>query len=278
MKRVLIVGAKGMLGQEMAKLFIKSHELFAWDLDDIDITKISEVNIKLSVLSPDVIINCAAYNNVDKAEEELEIAILLNGRAVSYLAEVANKMGAILVHFSSDYVFDGKNKEGYKEDDTPNPISAYGKSKLVGEDMAKIAQKHYIIRLSRLFGNMGSGAAVKKSFVDIMLELGKVKNELDIVDEELSSPTYAPDLAKAVKFILENNLPFGIYHSSNSGACTWKEFSEEIFRLANLNVKINSISGNKFSRLAKRPMYSVLLNSKLPAMRSWQNTLEEYLK
>lgn len=276
--KILIIGAKGMLGQELVKVF-NDQEVIAWDREDCDITNKEDIQAKIREQKPNVIINAAAYNNVDKAEEEKDIADKLNGYAVGYLAEAAKEIGAVMVHYSTEYVFDGQNKKGYKEDDRPNPISAYGTSKYLGElELAKFADKYYLIRLSRLFGKMGEGEGVKRSFVDTMVELSKTKDELDVVDEEVSSPTYAPDLARLTRNILEGNYEFGIYHGANRGACTWYEFALDIFKILEKDIKINPVPGSKFPRPAKRPAFGVLLNTKLPEARTWQEALWEYLK
>jgi dTDP-4-dehydrorhamnose reductase len=276
MKKILILGAKGMLGKELARVF-DACEVLVWDLKELDITNEAQAMKKIGEARPDVVINAAAYNAVDKAEEEKEKAEMLNGRAVGFLARAAKNVGAIFIHYSTDYVFAGDQKEGYAENDASAPISAYGASKLSGEKEASGAGKFYIIRLSRLFGKMGDGQNVKKSFVDAMLDLGRVKKELDVVDEELSSPTYAPDLAERIKYVLDNRLPYGIYHAANAGACTWAEFAKEIFKQAGMDVTVRPVSGEKFPRPAKRPQFSVLLNTKLPPMRSWQEALGEYI-
>lgn len=275
--KILILGAKGMLGQELSRVF-GGQDVAAWDFEDLDITNETAVREKVTALRPEIIVNAAAYNNVDKAEEEREKARLLNGYAVGFAARTAKEVGAIFVHYSTDYVFDGQSRTGYREDGTPNHISVYGASKFLGETEAQKADKFYIIRLSRLFGKMGGGLSVKKSFVDIMLDLAQKKDKIDVIDEEMSSPTYAPDLAKRTKYILESNLPYGIYHAANSGACTWYEFAKEIFRLAGKDVIINPVSGDAFPRPARRPKYSILLNTKLPPMRPWQEALFDYFK
>jgi len=274
--KVLILGAKGMLGGELTRVF-GDKDVVAWDIEDLNITSEAEVMEKISALHPDVIINAAAYNNVDKAEEEKEKAGMLNGRAVGFLAQAANAANAKFVHYSTDYVFDGEKKDGYVESDAPNPVSAYGASKFLGETEARGAKKYYLIRLSRLFGKMGTGAAVKKSFVDIILDLAKTKKELRVVNEELSSPTYAPDLAERTKYILENNPPYGIYHAANSGSCTWYGFAEEIFRLKGIKINLTEAESGEFPRKALRPKFSVLLNTKLPPMRDWREALRNYL-
>lgn len=273
--KVLILGAKGMLGQELVKVFGNGHEVTGWDREEIDIIRNADCRIKIAELEPELVINAAAYNNVDGAESESEVANKINGYAVGYLAATCKELNISLVHYSTDYVFDGTKKNGYVESDTPNPVSAYGSSKFLGEqELQRQTDKFYLVRLSKLFGQEGGG---KKSFVSLMLDLAQTKTELDIIDEEVSCPTYARDLADRTKYVIENNLPFGIYHVTNSGGATWYEFAMEIFKIAEINVKLNPVSGEKFSRPAKRPQYGVLINTKLPKLRSWQEALREFL-
>jgi len=276
--KILIIGAKGMLGQELVKVF-SDCEVAAWDREECDITNKDEIHAKVIDLKPDIIINAAAYNNVDKAEEEKDIADALSGYAVGYLARAAKELDIPMVHYSTEYVFDGENKDGYREDAKPAPISAYGASKLLGEEeLARHTDKYYLIRLSRLFGKMGAGENVKRSFVDIMVELAKTRDELDVVDEEVSSPTYAPDLARRTREILDGDYDFGIYHGANSGSCTWYGLAQEIFKIIGKEIALNPVPASKFPRPAKRPAYGVLLNTKLPEARAWQEALSEYLK
>lgn len=276
--KIVIFGAKGMLGQELVKA-LSDQEVLAWDKADCDITNQAEVESKIIAEQPGMIINSAAYNDVDGAETNKDTADSLNGYAVGYLAQAAKKVGAVMVHYSTDYVFRGDKKEGYSEEDRPEPVSAYGKSKFLGEqELLKNADKYYLIRLSRLFGNAAKIEGAKKSFVDKMLELAAVKKELDVVDEELSSPTYAPDLAKRTRELVEGKKDFGVYHGANSGACTWYGFAQEIFKIKGIKIKLNPVPASKFPRPAARPMYSILLNTKLSAARSWQEALRDYLK
>lgn len=276
--KTLIIGAKGMLGQDLAKVF-SDHDFTLWDKEEIDITDKKLVHNKITDLKPELILNAAAYNDVDGAEKNEDVTMSVNGIGPGYLAEVAKKINAVLVHYSTDYVFKGDKKEGYNEDDEKDPQSVYAKSKSKGEDeVVKNCEKYYIIRLSRLFGNPAKADNAKKSFVDVMINLANEKKELNIVDEELSSPTYSPDLASQTKKILNDKMPYGIYHVTNSGACTWYEFAKEIFAIKNIDVKINPVPGSFYPRTAIRPMYSILLNTKLDKMRSWQEALKEYLQ
>jgi len=276
--KILIIGSKGMLGQDLTKVF-SGQRLALWDRREIDITDEEQVLKKIKKEKPEIVINAAAYNDVDGCERNFDLARDVNGFAVGYLAKAAKEIDAILVHYSTDYVFEGTKKEGYKENDQPKPQSNYAKSKYLGEkELQKNAGNFYLIRTSRLFGRPAMSATAKKSFVDKMLELSKMRDNLEAVNEEHSNPTYASDLAKQTKYILDNKLPFGIYHVVNEGACTWYEFAREIFKIKNIDIKLMPVKANKFPRLAKRPAYSSLLNARLPKMRSWQKALAEYLK
>jgi len=275
--KVLIIGAKGMLGQELARVFQKEKPLL-WDREEIDIANEEEVKQKIGDLNPDLMINAAAYNDVDGAEKNEALARQINGEALRYLASALHANQGILVHFSTDYVFIGDRREGYNELDQPNPQSVYARSKYFGEqELQANTDRFYLIRLSRLFGQPASSQVGKKSFVDLMVELAKIKKEINVVNEELSSPTYAPDLAKRTKEIIDWKKPFGIYHASNSGSCTWYDFTKEIFTIKNISIKINPVPTSFFPRPAARPKYSILLNTKLPAMRSWKMALKDYL-
>lgn len=283
--KVLIIGSKGMLGQELVAVFSADHEVTAWDREEIDITRLRPPLAgyggqaeKIQNLKPDIIINAAAYNNVDGAESEPEIARAVNGHAVGNLAAICRELNILMVHYSSEYVFDGEKQEGYIETDQPNPLSAYGASKFLGErELQKNTDKFYLIRLSRLFGREPKGTQAKKSFVSLMLDLAKRQAQIDAVNEEVSCPTYALDIAKRTRDIIEQNLPYGIYHSPNRGAATWHGFAAEIFKIRKINVKLNPVPASYFPRPAQRPRYGILLNTKLPPMRPWQEALREFL-
>ena len=322
MQKVLIIGSRGMLGQELVRVFRKDDdfEVVGWDKDEIDITKKEEVRKKLVALKPDIILNAAAYNAVDKCEEsdeEFEKAKDLNGLAPGYIAEVSREIGAIFVHYSTDYVFGAEMPDipepegcagacsscslhegfepeiGFDENSKPAPVNKYGESKLMGEkEVQRKGEKYYIVRLSKLFGIPAQAEGAKKSFFDIMLEVGKAelssgkvelssdkkKKSVSVVDEETSSFTYAPDLAKKTKEIIEAKKEYGIYHIVNSDPCTWYEAVEELYAMTELKIKIEPVSGDEFPRPAQRPYFSVLLNKKLNPLRSYKEALYEYLK
>jgi len=270
--KILILGYKGMLGHELVEEFKNNHELVLWDREQIDISKKEDVIKKISVLCPDIVINSAAYTAVDEAESNKDLAYKVNGCAVGFLATACKEINALLVHFSTDYVFDGENHNGYKENHPYNPINMYGKSKALGEKMIlDISPKYYIIRTAWLFGKNG------KNFVETMLRLAKEKKDLKIVNDQFGNPTSAKDLAAEVRKLVESKNKFGIYHITNSGTCSWHEFAVKIFKLANLNPKIKPVESNEFPTPAKRPTYSMLINTKLPSMRKWEEALKDYL-
>ena len=269
--KTLIIGAKGMLGNELARVFAK-YKPFLWDMNELDIANKSQVDQKIGDLVPELIINAAAYTAVDKCEENEEIATKVNGEAVGYLAEIAKKLGSTLVHYSTDYVFDGTKKEGYVEDDKPNPMSAYGRGKLAGEIAIQKSglESYYIIRPAWMFGPDG------KNFVETMLSLGDQGKEIKVVGDQFGSPTYAPDLAAATLEIVENKKPSGIYHRTNEGQCSWYEFAKEIFEVFEKDVDLESCSTEEYPTPAKRPEYSIMKSTKLEPMRSWKDALIDY--
>jgi dTDP-4-dehydrorhamnose reductase len=278
-KKILILGAQGMLGQEMLKVF---PDAIGWDREDVNIANETQVKEKITALRPALIINCAAYNAVDDCENEAGFALAqkINGEAAGYLADVCLELKATLVHYSTNYVFDGEAKAGYAEDAAPNPISKYGESKLLGEQKILRHQnlKYYLIRTSKLFGPKGKSELAKENFFDTMIKLSEKKKELKVVDEELSNFTYAPDLAQATKDLVEQNFKHGIYHIANANPVTWYQAAEMLFDMLGKSVTLIPVAGNDFPRPAKRPKYGILLNTKLPKLRGYEEALEEYLK
>lgn len=273
--KILILGAKGMLGHELEKAFSEEskYEITLWDREELDITDQEAVDIKLKELTPEVIINAAAYTAVDKAESEADLVYKINSYAVGYLASMAKEIGALFIHFSTDYVFDGENHLGYKEDFAiKNPQTVYGKSKKLAEQMIEDVNPHYfIIRTQWLFGASG------KNFIETMLRLAGEGKELKVVNDQFGSPTYAKDLAEKVREMVEGNLSSGIYHVTNSNTCNWYDFALEIFKLAGVNPTVKPVKSEEFAAAAKRPTYSMLINTKLPPLRSWQDALQAYL-
>jgi dTDP-4-dehydrorhamnose reductase len=281
-KRVLIIGSHGMLGQDLVKVFEKdiNWDVFAYDKENIDITSEESLREKIEKIEPRVVINATGYNAVDKCEAdeiEFELAKKINGYGPGILAKICKERDIPLIHYVSDYVFDGEKGE-YTEEDRPIPISNYGRSKLLGEEeIKKNTDKYYLIRTSKLFGKPGNSKMSKRSFFDTMIELSKDNSLLKIVDEEKSCFTYTPDLALETKNMIDEKVPFGTYHVVNESACTWYEAACELFKLAKIEIEIIPVPASEFPRPAKRPKSSVLLNTKLKPLRIYQEALKEYL-
>lgn len=273
--KILILGAKGMLGNELAKVFADKdkYDLTLWDRDELDITDQAAVGEKLSILGPDVVINSAAYTAVDKAESEKSLVYKINAEAVGYLAEACKEIGAKIVHFSTDYVFDGNNIDGYAEDfPERNPTTIYGGSKKLAEEkLEQSGSEYYIVRTQWLFGSSG------KNFIETMISLANEGKDIRVVNDQFGSPTFAKDLAERVRELIESDKSSGIYHITNSGTCNWYEFALKIFELANLSPNVSPVDSTEFASPAKRPKYSMLINTKLPLLRSWEDALKEYL-
>jgi dTDP-4-dehydrorhamnose reductase len=278
--KVLILGSKGTLGQALVARFQTGFEITAWDREECDVTA-PDIGIKIKAIKPYIIINATAYNAVDKAESdpaEKQLAFLLNARVPENLAKISAEINAVLVHYSTDNVFKGDSKAGYRESDQPAPVNVYGESKFTGEQaVIKFAPKYYLIRLSRLFGVKGVSSASKKSFVEIMLEK-KSDPTLTVMNVEIASPTFAPDLAELTADLILKKMPWGIYHGTNSGACTWFEWATEIFKQVGNGPQLTPVYAPQSPRPAKRPEFSQLLNTKLPPQRSWQDALADFLK
>jgi len=282
--KILILGAKGNLGAQLVKAFENDNEVLGWDRSEIDITDRELILKKISEIKPELVINAAAYNAVDKcedSEEEYDLAKKINIDGPKFLAEACLKTAAALVHYSTNYVFDGKESSGYNEADEPKPINRYGKTKFHGEkrilELSGQGLKWYLIRTSKLFGPRGKSATAKPSFFDVMLEQAETKPKLELVDDEISCYTYTPDLAKATRELIQADKGYGIYHLTNSGAGTWYGAAVELFKIAGLEVKVLPIQSDKLLRSAKRPKFSVLLNTKLPQLRDYREALREYL-
>ena len=256
---VVILGAFGMLGHALQEVFPDA----IFQGRDLDITDRSRVRSYLRETEPAVVINAAAYTDVEGCEENREQAFEVNGRAPGHIAEACHASGSLLVHYSTDYVFNGTQKE-YRETDTPDPINAYGASKLLGEQLIQTEHdKFLIIRTSWLFGAYG------RNFVDTMLTLSPHTEQVRVVNDQFGRPTYTKDLAIETKKLLDREP--GIYHVTNSGTCSWYEFARAIIP--------NAIpcSTAEFPRKARRPTYSVLLSTKTAPLRHWREALADYL-
>lgn len=280
--KILILGAQGNLGTKLVEVF-KDYELMAWDKTEADFLNLPDLLSKLKAAKPDLIINAVAYNAVDKCEEfaaEKKLAIKLNTDLPSELAKWCKLNKKILVHFSTDYVFSGdKKKKEFSEDDKPNPINVYGKTKADGEaGVISSGADYYLIRVSKLFGPAGRSEFSKKSFFDVMSDLARGKSELKVVNSEFSCFTYTPDLSQAVLKLIEDKKPYGIYHLINEGAATWYDGVIELKKNLKFSAEIIAAPSEYLTRPAKRPEFSVLKNTKATHLRSYQEALRDYLK
>ena len=282
--KILILGGRGNLGTQLTRVFSTDFETISWDRHDLDVLDFPLLISKISELGPELIINAVAYNAVDKCEDkkEYELAYKLNADLPGVLADLARRLGAVLIHYSTDYVFNGtEDKKEFSEEETPNPINKYGESKFAGEreiiKQAEYGLNYYLIRTSKLFGPRGASDAAKPSFFDIMLSQVKDKKDITVVNEELSCFTYTPDLAEATKRLWELEAPFGIYHLVNEGECTWLDGAKILFNLKKMEVPIRAVRSENLLRAARRPKFSVLKNSKIKKMRNFQEALREYL-
>lgn len=261
--KILILGAGGMLGTDLCKVFPDAVKLTHNDIDIADKAQVIEM---IKRVEPDVVINAAAYTDVDGCEDEVnrELAFDVNGRAPGYIAQGCSLIGAKLVHYSTDYVFDG-SKEEYVESDLTDPINVYGESKLLGErNIIESMDDYMIIRTSWLFGHHG------RNFVETMLKLSGEMDAVRVVDDQFGKPTFTADLARKTAEII--GLVPGVYHITNEGVCSWYEFASAVID------NVVPCSCDEFIRKAKRPEYSVLVNTKTALMRHWKEALVEYLK
>ncbi len=270
---ILVIGAEGMLGRDLMALLGERGQ--GVDIAEIDITSLESVLQVISARKPDVVINCAAYTDVDGCESNTEKAMSVNGEGVGYLAMACRDNNILLVQISTDYVFDGSKGVPYVEDDAPHPLSVYGESKLAGEMNAGFSPEHLIIRTQWLYGIHG------KNFVETMLRLGAEKDELTVVDDQVGSPTWTVDLARAIIALVDNGC-WGIYHAANSEYCSWNGFARAIFAEAGLEVTVKTMTTTELNRPAPRPLYSTLDCSRLEKdtgfqPQSWRSALKEYL-
>lgn len=275
---VLVTGVNGQLGYDVVKeLTAKGHEAVGVGRSELDITDESAVSSYVQNLSPEAIIHCAAYTNVDAAETDQEGAYKVNALGTKYLAEAAKFVGAKMVYVSTDYVFDGNGTEPYEVNHPTKPLGVYGETKLVGEKfLQETLEKHFIVRTAWVYGINGN------NFVKTMLKLGQDRKELGVVYDQVGSPTYTVDLAKFLVELIDSE-KYGVYHASNEGVCSWHEFAVEIFKQAGMDVKVTPLTSEEFPRPAARPKYSVLSKKKIEEegftpLRDWKEALKEYLK
>jgi len=263
--KILVTGSKGQLGSDIRdeSAFYPEIDFDFTDIEELDLTNPHTVEKYFSINHPDLCINCAAYTAVDKAEDEPELALLINEGTVKTLAQICNKYKTKLIHISTDYIFDGTNHRPYAESDKATPNSAYGRSKLKGEQTIKTNNPDsMIIRTSWLYSSYGH------NFVKTMIRLSEERDEIKVVADQVGTPTYSGDLAKAILRIITNfdkNQLKGIYHYSNEGVTSWYDFARAIMEVTHANCKVLPIESKDFPAKANRPFYSVLNKSKIKA-------------
>lgn len=277
--KIAVIGASGQLGTDFMKVFQHNHELVGLTHKDIEVTNPESCSI-LKEQHPDVIINTAAFHKVDQCEDEPFKTFSVNAVGARNIAAISKEIGAITVYISTDYVFDGAKMEPYTEDDFPTPVNTYGISKLAGELLTRQNPKHYIFRVASLFGVAGASGK-GGNFVETMITKAHKNEPIRVVDDMWMSPTYTLDAAQIIKAVLESKMPFGVYHATNAGYCTWFQFSQEIFNLLNLKPMLTPIKTEQLQMKAKRPRFSALRSVKLPKYgvqpRDWRQALRDYL-
>ena len=277
MNNILVTGSTGQLGSDVVKELLKrGYSTLSPNRSELNLC--SEDNIRNYILNSncEAIVHCAAYTQVDKAEDEKDLCIKINATATKHIAKCAKILDIPMIYISTDYVFDGTKDGKYTENDETNPINIYGESKLAGEKyVQEILDKYYIVRTSWVFNING------KNFIETMLRLSKTNNQLSIVNDQIGSPTYTRDLSRLLVDMLETS-KYGLYHATNEGYCSWYEFANTIFKLANINIDIKAINSNEYASRAKRPMNSKLSKDKLieygfKPLPHWEDALKDYL-
>ncbi len=281
MKQILILGSQGQLGFDLTRVLENQFKVTALTHEQADILEFDAIQAILLTAKPDIVINATAYNKVEQAEEEKDFAFLINSTAVGNLAKICQKNNVIFIHVSTDYVFDG-SQEFFIEQDVPNPLNEYGASKLAGEELVQASEvKYYLIRTSTVFGI--SQSSQKMNFVDKMISMAKAGKALKVVNDQIMCPTYSLDLALKIKELVDKSAPFGLYHITNQGSCSWYDLAKKSLELMNINAKIEPIVSEDSGSKVKRPKKSILKNLALEniglkPMPIWQDALSRYLK
>jgi len=280
MSRILVIGAKGMLGRDLVPELHSSFpcdDILAWDIEEVDIRKQQETIEQIEGVCPTVVINLAGYTDVDGSESHEEEAFEVNAEGMKHIVMGAKRCGAKTIYLSTDYVFDGRKGAPYLEEDPPNPLNTYGRSKRRGEEFVlELAEDGLIIRTQWLYGRHG------KSFVTAILRQAREKEVLSIVDDQVGAPTYTVDLSKAISQLIRKQAR-GIFHVTNSGFCSWYDFGQTILRLSGMEkIKVLPVSSQDLNRKARRPAYSVLSTQKLKQetgieLRPWPEAIKEFL-
>ena len=276
--KVLVTGVKGQLGHDVVnELEKRGHVAVGVDVEEMDITDSAKVEEVITREMPEAVVHCAAYTAVDAAEDNVDICRKVNAEGTENIAKVCGKLDIKIIYISTDYVFDGEGTHMWQPDDERHPLNIYGQTKYEGElAVEKYTDKYFIVRIAWVFGVNG------KNFIKTMLKLGSTRDELNVVNDQVGSPTYTYDLAKLLVDMVESD-KYGRYHATNEGLCTWYEFAKEIFKQAGMNVKVNPVSSDEFPSKAKRPHNSRMSKDKLgqngfEKLPVWEDALERYLK
>jgi dTDP-4-dehydrorhamnose reductase len=272
MSKILVSGSGGQLGQELAGLLPKrGHEVVALSRTELDVADFGSVGRALEEHAPDLVVNAAAYTNVDGCEKETDLAYGINALGPRNLAQLCEERGCDLLHVSTNYVFDGESERPYEPFDPPSPISAYGRTKLAGEEYVRqLTNRWYVVRSAGVYGR-------GHNFVRTMLRVAADRDVLKVKEDEFISPTYALDLAEGIIQVIEAG-HYGLYHLTNSGSCSWYEFAREIFDLAGVEVEVVPVPGSEYPLPAARPANGLLSAVGSPELRHWREALEDYLR
>lgn len=277
--KVLVTGVKGQLGFDVVKeLEKRGHVAIGTDVDNMNIINAETVHKVITDAAPDAVIHCAAYTAVDAAEDNIDLCRRINADGTRNIAEVCKELDCKMIYISTDYVFDGEGTHFWQPDDARSPLNVYGQTKYEGElAVESLLEKYYIVRIAWVFGVNG------KNFIKTMLNLGKTRDHLTVVNDQIGSPTYTYDLAKLLVDMAETD-KYGRYHATNEGICSWYDFACEIFKQAGYNhVTVSPVSASEYPAKAKRPSNSRMNKDKLTEngfkkLPTWQDALERYLK
>ena len=276
--KVLVTGVKGQLGYDVVnELTKRGHIAIGTDIEEMDITDKESVETVIKGNAPEAVIHCAAYTAVDAAEDNVELCRKINAEGTQNIADVCKELDIKMIYISTDYVFDGEGEKPWEPEDERTPLNVYGQTKYEGElAVQNTLDKYFIVRIAWVFGVNG------KNFIKTMLNLGKTRDSLTVVNDQFGSPTYTYDLAKLLVDMVETE-KYGIYHATNEGICTWYEFACEIFKQAGMNIKVSPVSAAEYPAKAKRPSNSRMSKEKLTQngfekLPAWQDALSRYLK
>lgn len=276
--KIAITGAAGQLGTDLVQVLQACrHAVIPLTRAELDVTKAEHLKVILAEIQPELVINCTAENRVDQCEDLLEDVFALNTFVPGRMAAITCELGASLLHVSTDYVFDGKQRKPYLESDLPNPLSVYGLSKFAGEQLVRQRNpQHYIVRVSGLYGAAGSRGK-GGNFVEAIINRARSEGRVSVVTDQTTAPTYTRDLAEGIAALMEAAPPFGTYHLAAEGEVTWYDFAREIVRQLAIDAEVQPMTSADFRQMAARPSYSVLRSETLKPLRHWQAGLNAYL-